>query len=277
MALQVLIVDDSKVMRTMVRRVLNMSGLPVAGVHEAADGDEALRMAGEHAFDLFVVDVNMPGLDGVGLLGELRKREGTVRTPVVVISAGISAARMELTHALHAHFVRKPFSAEVLSETLRLAVGAPDDALSKLLTDATISALEQLCFAVPQGLAFDGALLDCSAFPGAVVQFEGLAPGALALWVQPDALALLASNMLGSEEPPSWLDAMDALREIARVLCARVHTQRFGEDAVEELGLPRAFAAGEAVLDAALRETARVQLHVDGGAVVVAAYARPLR
>lgn len=274
MSLQVLIVDDSKVMRTMVRRVLQMSGLALGEVHEAGDGDEALRVSSQRSFDLFIVDVNMPGVNGVELVGELRRRESSARTPVIVISAGVNAARLEHLHDLKAHFIRKPFSAELLAETIRLAVGEADDELSKALMEATVSALEQLCFAVPEGLAFD-ATLDASGLPGAYVGFEGMRPGGLALWIEPAALSTLASNMLGTEEAPSSADAMDALREVARVICVHVHTRLFGDDAVDDLQMPRALLPGEPGIEPGLREAARVHLHIDGGRVAVAAYLRP--
>jgi len=61
MALNVLIVDDSVVMRTMVLKVLRMSGVPLGEVHQAANGQEGLAALDGNWIDLVLADINMPG------------------------------------------------------------------------------------------------------------------------------------------------------------------------------------------------------------------------
>ncbi len=68
-------VDDSAVMRTMIRRTLSLCGLALGEVYEAANGVEALDRLGEHWVDLALLDVNMPVMDGEELLIRIRESE----------------------------------------------------------------------------------------------------------------------------------------------------------------------------------------------------------
>ena len=69
MSKSILVVDDTRSMRKMVAAVLQGAGYEVA---EAGDGVEALELARERVFDLVVTDHNMPRMDGVTLVRELR-------------------------------------------------------------------------------------------------------------------------------------------------------------------------------------------------------------
>lgn len=60
MKLSVLVVDDSEVMRRVVRRALAFAQIPVGEVHEAGNGQEALAVIGEHWIDVVFADLNMP-------------------------------------------------------------------------------------------------------------------------------------------------------------------------------------------------------------------------
>lgn len=117
MPMRVLLVDDSRVMRKMIRRVLHIYRAD-ASVVEAEDGHAALALWSPRAFDLYVLDMNMPGLNGLALLRELRERDAPRRCPVVVVSTFVSDARREQLAELGACFVPKPFSAEDLARAL---------------------------------------------------------------------------------------------------------------------------------------------------------------
>ena len=71
MSLNVLVVDDSAVMRAMIIKTLRLSGLPLGEVHEAANGQEGLGTLDEHWIDLVLVDINMPVMNGEEMI-ELR-------------------------------------------------------------------------------------------------------------------------------------------------------------------------------------------------------------
>ena len=128
MAFNVLIVDDSAVMRAMVARVLRLSGVPLGATHHAANGEEALRAVREHAVDLVLLDVNMPVMDGEETLRRLRADASTAALPVIVVSTESSETRVDALRALGAAFVHKPFAPEALRDTiLRITGVTPDD------------------------------------------------------------------------------------------------------------------------------------------------------
>ena len=84
MAFNVLVVDDSAVMRQMVVRTLKMSGLPLGTVLEAANGEEGLSVLQEQWVDLLLLDINMPVMNGEEMLRRLRASPETEALPVIV-------------------------------------------------------------------------------------------------------------------------------------------------------------------------------------------------
>jgi two-component system chemotaxis response regulator CheB len=81
---RVVVADDSAMMRHIVASSLSRAGIQVVG--SAADGDEALRVCDRERPDALMLDLTMPGLDGIGVLRALR-RQGRSDMPVVVVSA----------------------------------------------------------------------------------------------------------------------------------------------------------------------------------------------
>ena len=81
--IQVLLVDDSVVSREMVRRLLEDGGL---GVTSVGSGDDALRALETREFDCLVTDIEMPGMDGLGLTRKLRGDPRLAELPIVVVS-----------------------------------------------------------------------------------------------------------------------------------------------------------------------------------------------
>ncbi len=79
----ILVVDDTRSMRKMVAAVLAGAGYDVA---EAGDGVEALELARGRRFDLVVTDHNMPRMDGVTLVGELRRLPDYDAVALLVLS-----------------------------------------------------------------------------------------------------------------------------------------------------------------------------------------------
>jgi two-component system, chemotaxis family, chemotaxis protein CheY len=123
-SLRILVVDDSPVMRKMVIRTLNMSGLPIEAVHEACEGREALDvLAREEGINLGLFDVNMPVLNGEELVMLVRAEPKTADLPVVMVSTEGSAERIERLKRLGAAFIRKPFGPEALLDAIISATG----------------------------------------------------------------------------------------------------------------------------------------------------------
>lgn len=108
-------------------RSLRMSGIPFTEFHEAETGVDALEVLSERLVDLALVDINMPGMNGIELLERLRESKATRQLPVVVASTEGSKARLERIRQLGGAFVRKPFMPEALVDTIVRAIGGDDD------------------------------------------------------------------------------------------------------------------------------------------------------
>src|ERR687889_2841767 len=83
-ATRVVVADDSGLMRRVLTHALTDAGFDVVG--QAKDGDEALELCRRLRPDAMTLDLHMPGMDGIGVLREL-KRPGAPSIPVIVVSA----------------------------------------------------------------------------------------------------------------------------------------------------------------------------------------------
>ena len=119
MPVDVLIVDDSAAIRKILQRVLTQTNLPLGKVIEAADGCEALEAMKQQKIGLILSDINMPNMDGLQLLNELKANDQWKNVPVLMISTDGSQAKvMEAVQLGARGFVRKPFLADQLKEKL---------------------------------------------------------------------------------------------------------------------------------------------------------------
>lgn len=123
MKLNVLIVDDSAVMRAMIRRTLTLCGIPVGDVFEAGNGVEALQAMSEHWVDLALLDINMPVMDGEELLGRIRASDETRGLAVIIVSTESSDTRLARLRAFGVEIVHKPFTPEQLRDTILQVTG----------------------------------------------------------------------------------------------------------------------------------------------------------
>ena len=124
MAYNVLIVDDSPVMRSFVRRVLDMSGLEVGDCLEAGNGIEALERLHGNWVDVVLTDINMPGMDGEQLVRNMESEASLRAIPVIVVSTDRTEGRVKQMLALGAKgYVTKPFMPETLREEMERALG----------------------------------------------------------------------------------------------------------------------------------------------------------
>lgn len=123
--LNLLIVDDSAVMRAMLRRVAEVCGAPVGHIHEAANGAEALRVLESHPVDVLFTDINMPGMSGTDLLREIDRRGGFQHVTRVIISTDGSVARREEVRDLNVRlYVEKPLRPETMRDVLTTLTAA---------------------------------------------------------------------------------------------------------------------------------------------------------
>jgi len=116
MTRMIMTVDDSTSMRQMVKATLLSAGF---GVVEAADGQEALDYARDNAVDLVITDVNMPRMDGITLVSELRQLPAYRLTPVLLLTTESSMdKKMEGKKAGATGWLVKPFHPAQLLATL---------------------------------------------------------------------------------------------------------------------------------------------------------------
>jgi two-component system chemotaxis response regulator CheY len=124
MGLRVLIVDDSQLMRTVVRRVMQLSGIEMDICLEASNGQEALERLRSEPVDLVLTDINMPEMNGADLLREMKRTGLLARIPTVVVSTDATAHRIQDMIELGAHgYVTKPFAPEALRQELDRVLG----------------------------------------------------------------------------------------------------------------------------------------------------------
>jgi two-component system, chemotaxis family, chemotaxis protein CheY len=117
---RILIVDDAATVRMYHRDILEKAGYAVA---EAINGIEALEKALSEPFDLYVVDVNMPKLDGMGFLRRLREEEGP-QVPAIMISTEAESNDAASAFAAGANdYLVKPAKPVPLLAHVRLLLG----------------------------------------------------------------------------------------------------------------------------------------------------------
>jgi two-component system, chemotaxis family, chemotaxis protein CheY len=117
----ILTVDDSASIRQMVSFALKGAGYEVV---EATDGQEALDIARTRRFDLVVTDMNMPNMDGISLIRELRSLSEFRFTPILMLTTESGADKKQAGKAAGATgWIVKPFDPERLLGTINKVLG----------------------------------------------------------------------------------------------------------------------------------------------------------
>ncbi|HEY6482509.1 MAG TPA: response regulator [Steroidobacteraceae bacterium] len=118
---RILAVDDSAAMRRMVNITLSAAGHVV---EQAADGRQALQLAARGAFDLVITDINMPHMDGITLVRELRAMAPYKYIPMLVLTTESAPEHKQQGKAAGATgWLVKPFDPERLLSTISKVLG----------------------------------------------------------------------------------------------------------------------------------------------------------
>lgn len=115
--MKILVVDDFSTMRRIIKNLLRDLGF--TNVSEADDGSTALPMLKDGDFDFVVTDWNMPGMQGIDLLREIRKDDNLKHMPVMMVTA--EAKKEQIVAAAQAGvngYIVKPFTAATLKGKL---------------------------------------------------------------------------------------------------------------------------------------------------------------
>ncbi|RMF75777.1 MAG: response regulator [Planctomycetota bacterium] len=124
MAANILVVDDSGIMRKMIRRTIGISGLDVGEVYEASNGIEGLAQLSQHEVSVVLLDINMPVMNGVQFMHRIKDDERLSKVPIVIASTEGSETRIGELKALGARgYIRKPFQPEQIRDVLEPFVG----------------------------------------------------------------------------------------------------------------------------------------------------------
>lgn len=122
MSKRILSVDDSASMRQMVKLTLAGAGYDIV---EAADGNEALTLAKGQSVHMVVTDLNMPVMDGLSLIRELRKLPAYKGVPIVFLTTESDDDKKRLAKEAGATgWITKPFQQEQLLAVVRKVLGA---------------------------------------------------------------------------------------------------------------------------------------------------------
>jgi len=115
----ILIVDDSAMMRAMIKRVASVAGMPVGAIYEAGNGREALAVLEQHPVQLVMTDLNMPVMTGTELLQAMQARaEWRDIVRIIISTDGSDSRRLEAEHLAVTAYVEKPFRPEVMRDVL---------------------------------------------------------------------------------------------------------------------------------------------------------------
>lgn len=117
--MNVLIVDDSAAIRKILERVLRHAEFPLGEVHEAGDGREALGKLAAQEVGLVFSDINMPNMDGLELLANMKAHASWKNLPVIMVTTeGGQEKVMQAIQLGASGYIRKPFTAEQIKEKL---------------------------------------------------------------------------------------------------------------------------------------------------------------
>lgn len=124
MGLTILIVDDSVTVRSIIAKTLSLMDLPIDSIEQASNGRKALEKLHDGWVDLVFTDINMPEMNGLELVHEMRNDEILKTIPIIVVSTEGSEARIETMRELGVPYIRKPFVPETIKHVIEELLGA---------------------------------------------------------------------------------------------------------------------------------------------------------
>jgi len=267
MAYNILIVDDSTVVKAVMVNALGQSGIPIHEIFDAANGQEALQILQNSPIDLVFADINMPVMSGVELVERMHADARLKKVPVIIISTEGSATRMEYLREIGVKaYVRKPFTAEQIHAAVRTVMESMPSKPEENLAQALESVINTMA-SLPLEIVDPRDLPDMEApLVHAHINFTGESSGEIGLLFDPPLASLLAARILGLEDKDQLLDDMieDAVKELLNVVCGQFLTMSFGETPVFSLTVPHVFPLGVPACRALLKGPHVIAFLVNG-------------
>ena len=130
--MQVLFVEDDPMNRRVVKDMLSVAGVEMS---EAVDGETGLAMLDNQSFDLILMDLRMPGMDGLTAIRKIRERTDAMATaPIIVITADTALDLQERCRAAGADdLLRKPVAMNLLFDAIARAISERPTSASAIL------------------------------------------------------------------------------------------------------------------------------------------------
>jgi CheY-like chemotaxis protein len=227
----ILIVDDSVTTRSLIRRIIHQSGMQTWLLLEAANGQEALEALQRQPVGLVLADLNMPVMDGLQMIAEMRSRPHLRDTLVVVISALPDTDATEKLRRLGVtHYLSKPFTPERVRDVIDSArrggimqvvnavtpVHRPGESLERILARSLTEALQVMALMstdIPRELELDRS----PELKRSRVDFNSQDwKGSLTLTASKQFGEAIAGNCAVND---AFNNAEDALKELTNVAC----------------------------------------------------------
>ena len=124
MSYNILIVDDSKTIRSVIKKTLDIANVPVGDLYEAENGKEALDVMNSNWIDLIFADINMPVMTGIEMIKKMSEDNTLDKTPVIIVSTDGSKTRIdELLELGVKAYLRKPINPEELRNIVKEVMG----------------------------------------------------------------------------------------------------------------------------------------------------------
>ncbi|HMA66347.1 MAG TPA: response regulator [Desulfosalsimonadaceae bacterium] len=120
MGYNVLIVDDSIIIRKMIAKTLAISDLEISEYHYAENGRQGLEKLDEQWIDIVFADINMPEMNGMEMIAEMGKKDLMASIPVVIISTERSQERIDSLKEMGiGAYLQKPFIPEEFARVVK--------------------------------------------------------------------------------------------------------------------------------------------------------------
>jgi len=128
MSFNILIVDDSKTIRSVIRKTLLIAGVPISDLYEASNGLEGLQIMKDNWVDLCFADINMPVMTGIEMIEKMQQDQVLAKLPVVIVSTEGSKTRIEeLFRKGVRAYLRKPITPEIVRNVVKEVLGDYDE------------------------------------------------------------------------------------------------------------------------------------------------------
>ena len=127
MSFNILIVDDSRTIRSVIKKTLLIANVPISELYEASNGVEGLQIMKDNWVDLCFADINMPVMTGIEMIEAMQRDQVLAKLPVVIVSTEGSKTRIEeLFRKGVRAYLRKPITPEIVRNVVKEVLGDYD-------------------------------------------------------------------------------------------------------------------------------------------------------